>query len=114
ESNYEIEGIPVKVELYAQQNADGISARITSSLANDNRLKVFIKFPYGKECHTCAGYDFYHPKKHTTTLLNPSSDQVILERKLDSTLYYVNIQPENANVEPTEDTHTYYIVPDND
>lgn len=91
DSKYEIDGEPVEVELYAHQCKDAIAVKVTSPLIEQGRLKVFFKFPYGKACHTCPGYDFDHPEKHQTTIVNQSSEEVLLKRTLDSTQYFVKI-----------------------
>lgn len=109
ESNYTIEGNPVKVELYAHPDQDAIAAKITSSLIEKNRLSVLFNFPYGKECHVCPGYDFDHPDKHQTVIVNQATN-ITLSRILDSTQYYVHINPGGGYFSPVV-SHQYQLVP---
>jgi hypothetical protein len=109
ESSYTIEGNPVKVELYAHPEQDGIAARITSPLIEKERLKIFLKFPYGKECHVCPGYDFGQPNKHQTLVVS-QTDDITLSRILDSTTYYVQIKSKDGTFSAKE-SHQYQLTP---
>jgi hypothetical protein len=109
ESNYTIEGNPVKVELYAHPEQDGIAARITSPLIEKERLKIFFKFPYGKECHVCPGYDFDQPDKHQTLMIN-HADGITLSRILDTTRYHVQIKFSGGTFF-TNKLHHYQLAP---
>ncbi|WP_224995990.1 hypothetical protein [Cesiribacter sp. SM1] len=91
-SRYEVEGVPVTVELFGHQDQDQVAARISSPLIEQNRLKVTLKFPYGSGCHVCPGYDWSQPDAHSTRLTNTGENKAQLERKLDTTLYYTHIQ----------------------
>ena len=113
ESQYEVEGVPVTVELYGHQEKDGISARITSPLIANNRLKVSFKFPYGADCHVCPGYDWEHPDQHTTTLARPEAgaSQVQLKRQLDSTTYYTNVRWKGQGAFQEKEKHHFELIP---
>ncbi|MEQ8474034.1 MAG: hypothetical protein RIC35_22750 [Marinoscillum sp.] len=91
ESTYEIEGVPVKVELFGHQEEDAIAANIISPLIDKGRLKVFLKFPYGSDCHVCPGYDWEAEGKHQTTLESESDHGVVLRRTLDTTIYFTAV-----------------------
>ncbi|MPZ19963.1 MAG: hypothetical protein GEV06_18915, partial [Luteitalea sp.] len=52
-STYQVEGVPVRVELFGHQDRDQIAARIDSPLIAQRRLKVRFRFPYGNDCHVC-------------------------------------------------------------
>ncbi|GJM33976.1 MAG: hypothetical protein DHS20C18_29770 [Saprospiraceae bacterium] len=88
-SNYEIEGVPVQVELYAHQEKDQISFRIQSDLIKQGKLKVKFRFPYGNDCHVCPGYDWDHPEKHKTEIVQQGKKRAWLKRTLDQSTYYV-------------------------
>ncbi len=103
-TSYEIEGVPVSVTLFSHYDQDGISARIESPLIEKQRLRISFRFPYGKECHVCPGYDWGNEDKHTSTLSGASSTAVI-ERKLDSTSYFANIAWTAATIEEVKPHH---------
>jgi hypothetical protein len=91
ESRYEIDGVPVRVRLYAHPQQDGIAARIESPLIAKKRLKVRIDFPYGKDCHVCPGYEWNMPDRHRTEVVLQTAHAAVLKRKLDSTNYVVRV-----------------------
>ncbi|HEX5171082.1 MAG TPA: hypothetical protein VFW11_18025 [Cyclobacteriaceae bacterium] len=110
ESNYTIEGNPVKIELYAHPRNDAIAARITSPLIAKDRLRIFFKFPYGKACHVCPGYDFDQPGKHQTEIVNQSDNNITLSRTLDTTKYYVQINSDPSTFKNVA-SHQYHLIP---
>lgn len=91
-TSYLLEGEKVEVVLYGHQEKDGIAFRITSPLLVSGRLKVTFRFPYGKDCHVCPGYDWDAPEKHTSRLKHLSDGHAIIHRTLDETHYQVGIK----------------------
>lgn len=112
ESAYEIEGVPVNVSLYAHQQLDAISVSITSQLIGEERLKIRFRFPYGSECHTCAGYNWNNPEKHSTTILSSSSNMAQFKRQLDSTQYHMQvIWSKEGTMNKSSEVHEYILAP---
>jgi hypothetical protein len=112
-SKYVVEGNPVEVELHALTDADGFAVRINSPMVNNGRLKVSLRFPYGKDCHVCPGYDLDHPDRHQTTLLSSSPQGTVLVRVLDSTKYYVAVASDNGKLEEVG-AHEFELIPSKD
>lgn len=111
ESAYEIEGMPVRVILYAHQQEDGIAARIESPLISEKRLHVQLKFPYGKDCHVCPGYDWQNPDKHRSTILEGGTAQhAVIKREIDTTNYFVDVNWSNGSISGTNG-HEFVIQP---
>jgi len=92
QTTYAIEGIPVKVILYCHQQEDRIAARVESPLISQGRLRVKFDFPYGSDCHTCAGYDFNRPEKHSSIITLKGKNAALIARTLDTTSYDISIQ----------------------
>ncbi len=113
ESRYEVEGQPVTVELYCHQDQDVIAVRVESPLIEAGRLKVRFRFPYGKDCHVCPGYDWDHPEKHETLLSQPFDYSAMIQRTLDSTHYLVGIKWSEGVLNRTKD-HVFEFVPGSD
>lgn len=111
ESQYEIEGVHVKVELYGHQDQEEIAAKITSPLIEQGRLKVFLKFPYGSGCHVCPGYDWEHDDKHETTFAPEGPNRVQLTRHLDTTVYYTDVQWHSEGQFSEKEKHHFELVP---
>jgi hypothetical protein len=109
ESNFSIEGTPVKAILYAHQERDGIAAHIESPLIQEGRLKISIKFPYGKECHVCPGYDWNKPEAHSSTLT--TNNTATIERTVDTTRYYTQVQFDKATFRELK-KHEFELTPE--
>ncbi|HMJ67904.1 MAG TPA: hypothetical protein VK508_03365 [Cyclobacteriaceae bacterium] len=101
ESIYEVEGMPVKVTIYAIQEDDGIAVKIESPLMASGRLKVRLKFPYAKDCHVCPGYDWSNDDKHTSALAPVSDYLATITRNIDSTRYYTHVSLNNGELKQT-------------
>lgn len=110
-STYQVEGVPVKVELYGHHDRDQIAARIQSPLLARGRLKVSFRFPYGNDCHVCPGYDWEQPDKHKTTVLEQSERGVIWERGLDTNSYYVSAGWKGEGTLESSQAHYYELTP---
>lgn len=91
-TTYRIEGQPVRVSLYAHDEADQIAFRVNSPLIRQGRLRLQLRFPYGADCHVCPGYDFSHPERHRTEQIADQVNGALLQRQLDSTRYYVALR----------------------
>jgi hypothetical protein len=96
ESHFMVDNVPVSVIIVCHPGKDLISARISSKLIADNRLKIKISFPLGVS--SPEGYDFSHPDKHSTLIVSDSADETLLERKQDNDKYYVKINHESAGL----------------
>jgi hypothetical protein len=111
ESTYDVEGIHVKVILYAHQTLDQIAVRIESNLIKKARLKIKLTFPYGKECHVCPGYDFENAYKHSSSLVFNQNNQALLKHALDTTCYFVRLDWDSGKVSATNTPHVFELTP---
>jgi len=111
-SNYEVEGTPVSVFTYAHQTEDRIAVRVESALIEEERLKIKFSFPYGKECHTCPGYDWESSDKHQSVLISSAADQASIKHQLDTSLYYVHINwNKTGQLKALGAPHTFQLEP---
>ncbi|MCO6490898.1 MAG: hypothetical protein J5I98_20945 [Phaeodactylibacter sp.] len=111
-SRYELEGVPVQVELYGHQEQDLIAFRLQSPLIAAGRLKAKFRFPYGKQCHVCPGYDWEHPEKHQSKIIRQAEQQAWIQRTLDSTGYAVGIRWADQGTLSNPVPHQFELVPD--
>ncbi|HWA36068.1 MAG TPA: hypothetical protein VG737_18130 [Cyclobacteriaceae bacterium] len=110
-TSYEIDGIPVKVILYADQGHDAVSAKISSPWIGQGQLRIKLDFPYGADCHVCPGYDFNVAAKHTTTIASKSETSAVFKRQLDSTTFFIGTNWTNGELVASKDPHHYEVVP---
>ncbi len=109
-TTYRAGGIPVLVQVVCHQNKDQISVRIESPLLEKGLLSPEFRFPYGKTCHVCPGYDFGNPDKHTSMLIRSDSNTAVIRRKLDATVYNVIVRWDNCDLVQNE-SHTFELTP---
>jgi protein-glucosylgalactosylhydroxylysine glucosidase len=110
ESKFEVEGSAVKVTTVAHQAQDRIAVHIESPLIAKGKLKVNFKFPYGKDCHVCPGYDWEKNDLHQSVIISQQKDLTILERTLDTTKYYVQVVHETSAFKE-EKPHSFLLSP---
>jgi hypothetical protein len=109
ESNFIVDGVPVKVITVCHPDNDMISVKISSELISMSRLKIKIHFPLGVSGQT--GYDFNQPDLHTTNIISDSNGEVLFERIQDNDRYYVKAFYGNSKL-AKGGPHLWYIEPD--
>jgi protein-glucosylgalactosylhydroxylysine glucosidase len=111
ESYFEIDGETVLVETLCHQESDQLSFRITSNLILRDQLKIIVKFPYGKDCHVCPGYDWENEYNHTSEIMSEGNTHAIIQRTLDSTSYFVRMEwSENVDLNQ-KGRHVFEVKP---
>lgn len=108
ESYFTIEGIPVHIITVCHPDKDMISAKISSRLIRENRLKIRINFPLGTSLPN--GYDFSSPEKHTTKIISGNAEGTLFERNQDKDKYYVKVLHKNGALKEGAQ-HLYYVEP---
>lgn len=111
-SEFEIEGHPVKVEVFVHQQKDLVSARIESPLIKKRQLSVEWLFPYAVPEHTHAGYDFNSPQKHFSDLENTGERSAVIHRNLDDNFYATTINWNGDGAIEETDKHKFLLTPD--
>jgi len=113
ESNFTLDGEPVKVITIADPNRDIVSFRIQSPLLRKGRLGVFVNFPYASLGFFGNGSDYNSPSSHQTNLKMTGSQSAIFNRKLDSTSYSVVCKWTGATKIGKVKNHFYNFLPGN-
>lgn len=114
ESYFEVDGIPVRVETVSHQERDMVSFRINSPLIEAKRLKIKMKFPYGKDCHTCPGYDWSSSEKHSSEIFDQQKNKARIKRSLDTTNYFVDVSWAGKAQIRQPEQHHFEIAPAGD
>jgi hypothetical protein len=110
ESTYEVEGLPVKLKLYAHQEKDQISVHIESPLISMQRLKIRMAFPYGDDCHVCPGYNWTKEDRHQSVLSSVTGSSAIVNRQVDSTAFHIKASWKKGFFERTG-AHEFQFTP---
>lgn len=89
-SHFSVNDQPVKVKTICDQQEDKIAVRATSPLFKEGRMNIKIRFPYASVQWDNA-CDWNHPDKHQTIILIQNSHEAVLQRRMDTTTYYVRL-----------------------
>jgi hypothetical protein len=108
ESSFTVEGVPVRVRTVCHPLNDVISASVESPLIKENRLKVRLRFPFTNPLS--FGFDLTSAGKHSTSLLSSDGNGTLLERKLNTSGYQVNISHPGSSLSEEGD-HSFLIEP---
>lgn len=101
-SSYSADGIAVEVATSCMQNKDALFSRIKSNMLKDGRAAVTFKFAYPSGKHADDAADWTKPGLHQSRIISAGRHNAIIERVIDDTRYYVNVEWEgNATLKET-------------
>ncbi|MDQ8203276.1 hypothetical protein [Pelagicoccus sp. SDUM812003] len=86
-SRFEVEGDPIEVVTVCHPDSDTISAEISSPMLASQRLRVSLRFAYGKSDWGIVPEDWMRPDKHQSKLRGAT-----ILRTLDETAYQVSVE----------------------
>lgn len=94
ESSFTVDGRHVNVTTSCHPDIDMVAASINT----DTLLPVAIRLPYptGKHCDDAC--DWNADSRHITEIVSSAPGHAILRHSLDSTVYYIDLAWENADV----------------
>jgi len=104
-SQFNLSGKAVSVETTCHPQKDMIGVKIIS-LAHP---AIKFQFPYPSGGHSDDGCDWNSNEKHSTTIISQTENSALLERKIDATIYYINIQWE-GNASLIEKENNYFVL----
>jgi hypothetical protein len=110
-SQFTVENIPVDVITYGHQQQDAIAAKINSTLLNNGRLQVRVRFPYPTGQWTDVGNNFSMDDKHRSTVVSKTNSTALLEHSLDTTSYYAALQWAGKAIVKEKAKHYFVITP---
>ena len=88
-SKFSVEGIPVEVFTYCDQQNDVISVKVNSLLLKEGKLKIRLRFPYPTGAFLDGGTNYENSDRHQSVYYQPSVSSVVFEHTLDTTAYNV-------------------------
>ena len=104
-SEFQLAGKNVFVETSCHPTKDAVCAHIISKA----HTGIKFHFPYPSGAHTDDGCDWGSNEKHSTTIINQSENNALLELKIDETTYYVSIQWE-GKASLVEKEKNYFVL----
>ncbi|MBN2105612.1 hypothetical protein JW835_16355 [bacterium] len=110
-SHFHFEGLPVNIRVICHPDLDMLAISIRSPLIRYEKLRLKFNFPYGDIRQTSSGINFDQPQKHSTLFTRQNDHRVTLERRLDSTQYFVEIFWQQSAEMENPNPHQYRLVP---
>lgn len=105
-SQFNIEGVPVKVRTVVGQSQDSVSFLIESEALKNGDLSICLAFPYGS--HKKSASDWDSQDRHQSEL-TVRDDSYVIKRTMDDTNYFVSLLSDNQVTLTQVDTHDFVI-----
>ncbi|MBQ6659338.1 MAG: glycoside hydrolase family 88 protein, partial [Prevotella sp.] len=109
ESSFQADGETVEVTTGVHPTKDALYARIKSNLLKDQRATVTLRFSYPTGKHADDANDWTKPERHQSKIINQDDHNVLIERTLDKTTYYVLLQWEGKATLKTCGPHDFKL-----
>lgn len=90
-SEFRIEGEPIAVKTAAYQESDRIAVHVVSPLIAQQRLKIFIQYPYPSGKFLDEGTNYDQADNHQTNIINQSSNSALINHQLQGTRYLTKL-----------------------
>jgi hypothetical protein len=107
-SVFSVEGIPVEVFTYAHQQQDAIAVKIISSLLQEKRLRVRVRFPYPNAEFKDVGTG-WNTTGQSTSWFSKQPQGGIFRRQLNNTAYFLQTQWK-GNAEVKQQQPDYFLI----
>tara|TARA_R110002051_G_scaffold117009_2_gene190609 strand:- start:6410 stop:8566 length:2157 start_codon:yes stop_codon:yes gene_type:complete len=111
ESNFTIEGTPVKVITYGDSKNDAVAFKVESSLISQKRIKVKFRFPYPTNEFADRGANYLNSNLHETTVSELENNTVQFHRTLDDDTYFVTVTSSQKTELLKVEDHYYTLLP---
>ncbi|MDE1192086.1 MAG: hypothetical protein PW786_08105 [Arachidicoccus sp.] len=112
ESQFTVDGDPVKVTTIANQESDGISFSVASPLIKLHRLFIRFAFPYPTGDFSDMGSNFSESAFHYSAYHGNKNNYGYFEHILDTTHYFVNATWNQSVMIDSSKKHFFIIRPD--
>ena len=109
ETRYEAFGQPVEVTAACMQKRDCFFGRVKSPLLAEGRACVTLSLPYPTGRHADDAADWVSNDKHKSTILDIRPHEAVIEHRLDSTIYYINVRWEGDCSFSEVDAHKFNL-----
>ena len=111
-SHFTVENQPVDVFTCCHQQRDIISTRIISPLIELGQLKIRLRLPYPTNGWADKGCNWSDSNKHRSMILHSSSNDALIQHKLDTTSYYIDLQWKGKAIIQEKESHYFILTPE--
>lgn len=110
-SSFTVEGEPVEVSTYCNQQQDAVSIQVNSALLKEKRIMVRLRFPYPTGGWSDAGNYWKDENKHQSAVILQEGNHALLSHTLDTTTYFVSLKSDNDLMIAEKTRHYFLITP---
>ncbi|NQT27075.1 glycoside hydrolase family 65 [candidate division KSB1 bacterium] len=108
-SAFSVEDHPIHVETSCHPDVDQIAVRVQSDLLKEGQIDIIFEFPYGSLAWGPQSADWNSPNKHTSEIIVKDDNSVLIQRTLDTDIYYAHIQWEGNAQFDQLDVHSFKL-----
>ena len=111
-SSYKADGQQVNVTTIGLPDRDAVAYRISTSLLKNHRAQVSIRLPYPTGKHADDASDWGKEASHQSRIFSQQGNTAVIEHRINTTTYYINIRWEGQAQLQEVKTHTYQLATD--
>lgn len=108
-STFTIDGEKVEVLTICDPENDLIATKIKSNLVCIGRVGLKLRFPYPDGKHVGSGCDWEQPDKHLSVIKSSTQKNVLIQRIIDTTNYFVNVRWDQIGVVDQLGRHEFLL-----
>ncbi len=114
ESDYNIEGEPVRVVTVCHPDQDILAVRVESPLIGEGRLSIHLAFAgtYDLTVKNKPSLDWSRPGAHATRVVFQAPGRAVLDRTIDSACYSVSVSWRKTGEFKTDEEHHFRLIPE--
>ena len=111
-SSYKVYDQQVNVTTAGLPDRDAVAYRISTPLLKNHRAQVSIRLPYPTGKHADDASDWTKDASHQSRIVSQQGNTAVIEHRIDTTTYYINIRWEGQAQLQEVKTHTYQLATD--
>ncbi len=108
-SSYKVDDQQVNVTTAGLPDRDAVAYRISTPLLKNHRAQVSIRLPYPTGKHADDASDWGKEASHQSSIVSQQGNTAVIEHRIDTTTYYINIRWEGQAQLQEVKTHTYQL-----
>lgn len=106
-SEFRIEGEPVSVKTASYQGSDRIAVHVASPLIAQQRLKIFVRYPYPSGKFLDEGTNYDQVNDHKTTIVAQAANGAVINHQLQGASYFTQLDYSQGTL---KNTASHYLV----
>jgi len=110
-SSFQLEGTPVEVYTAAHQEQDQIAVQVHSPLIRENRLHIYVRYPYPTAAFLDEGTNWGEESLHETNLIAQDRHHAWVKHQLQGSVYHTGFAFSEGTFSASTTPHYYIFEP---